>query len=154
MDDEQGKLRTLANGAIYDMERHRIVKAAPKPFITKDNAAEMQKRAVEKKRVVMARAANSAVQDSRLIAEYGDMAHVAERAITLQSLATTPEAGKAAVMAHQALVRDTGMDERLAQQAQKQEDDPLRELGLQVLEYLYLRQTAEAQGDDAILDAE
>lgn len=83
----------------------------PSP-ITHENAREYQAKAIMRKYQIMAQAANSEVQDPALIAEYGDMAHVAERAITLQRIATTPEAGKAAIMAHDALIRDTGMGER------------------------------------------
>jgi len=113
------RLRTLKNGAIYDMDKHRIVDSSKvTTLITSDNAREYQTRAVAKKRLVMAEAANSRVRPD-LVERYGDYAHVAERAETLQEIATTPDAGKAAVMAHAALVRDTGMDEpRAAETAQ------------------------------------
>ncbi len=108
--------RVLANGAVYDMDAKRIVSAENTTTkFTSANAAEMQARAVAKKRLVMAEAANSDVRPD-LVAKYGDYAHVAERAITLQQIATTPEAGKAAIMAHDALVRDMGMSEKAVEQ--------------------------------------
>ena len=100
--------KVLANGAVYDMDAGRIVSGA---VLDSVRARDMQRIGVLKKREVMARAANREVQDKSLLAEYGDYAHVAERAITLQRIATTPEAGKAAVMAHQALTQDTGQAE-------------------------------------------
>ena len=63
------------------------------------------------KRLVMMQAANAEVPPE-LVAQYGAYAHVAERAQTLQRIASSPEAGKAAVMAHDALIRDTGMGEK------------------------------------------
>jgi len=102
------RTKVLANGAVYDMDAGRIVSGA---VLDSARARDMQRLAVAKKREVMARAANREVQDKSLLAEYGDYAHVAERAITLQRIATTPEAGKAAVMAHQALTQDTGQAE-------------------------------------------
>mgnify|MGYP001600768488 CR=1 FL=1 len=104
--------KTLKNGAVYDLDTKRIVDSSNVTTkITAENARDYQSRAVAKKRVIMAEAANSAVQDTRLIEQYGDYAHVAERAQTLQIIASTPDAGKAAVMAHDALTRDTGMAE-------------------------------------------
>ena len=110
-------VRVLKNGALYDDEKKRIVGVRPElatgalTMINSENAAEYQLRAVVNKRLVMMRAANREVP-AELIAEYGDYAHVAERAQTLQRIASSPEAGKAAVMAHDALIRDTGMGEK------------------------------------------
>jgi len=107
-----------------------IVPPKPSKPFTVENAREMQMKGIVRKRQVMAQAANSEVQDTRLIEKYGPYAHVAERAVTLQRIATTPEAGKAAVMAHAALTRDTGMDEPKVQagmnvQAPSNQDDVL-----------------------------
>lgn len=61
-------------------------------------------RAREEKRIRLYNAgARRAVQDTQLIREYGEDAHIVERAMTLQQIATTPDAGKAAVLAAQAL---------------------------------------------------
>lgn len=86
-------------------------------MITSENAREMQASGVIKKREVMMQAANAEVP-AELIAQYGAYAHVAERAQTLQRIASSPEAGKAAVMAHDALIRDTGMGEKQQQETQ------------------------------------
>ena len=114
-------IRVLKNGALYDDDIKKIVGVRPDlatgdlTLFNSENAAENQLRAVVKKRLVMMRAANREVP-AELVAEYGDYAHVAERAQTLQRIATSPEAGKAAVMAHDALIRDTGMGEKQAEQ--------------------------------------
>lgn len=61
-------------------------------------------RAREEKRIrLYTEGAGRAVQDTQLIREYGKDAHIVERGMTLQQIATTPDAGKAAVMAAQAL---------------------------------------------------
>lgn len=105
-------VRKYADGSLRNERGHPVPGVAiPSPFaITPENARQMQARWRAIKYQVMADAANSEVQPE-LLAKYGDMAHVAERAITLQRIATTPEAGKAAVMAHSALTLDTGMAE-------------------------------------------
>lgn len=116
-------VRVLKNGALYDDEKKRIVGVRPElatgalTMINSENAAEYQLRAVVNKRLVMMQAANAEVP-AELIAQYGAYAHVAERAQTLQRIATSPEAGKAAVMAHDALIRDTGMGEKQQQETQ------------------------------------
>jgi hypothetical protein len=142
--------KVLKNGAVYDMDKGRIV-ANPRggtQAITSANARDMQRLAVEKKRSVMNQAANRDVSPA-LRAEYGEYAHVAERAIVLQQIATTPEAGKAAVMAHQALTNDTGMGEGKAiaetQQTVTHTLDP------EVI--ALLQQIAHAQGQEPAIDA-
>ena len=111
------RTKTLANGAEYDLDRGRIISGKNiTTKITSENAREMQSLSIARKRLVMAAAANREVQDVTLFEQFGDYAHVAERAITLQRIATTAEAGKAAVMAHDALTRDTGMSEKQAEQ--------------------------------------
>lgn len=114
-------VRVLRNGALYDDNTKRIVGVRPElaigetTQITSEIAADYQARAIVNKRLVMMRAANREVP-AELVAEYGEYAHVAERAQTLQRIASSPEAGKAAVMAHDALIRDTGMSEKQAEQ--------------------------------------
>lgn len=116
-------VRVLKNGALYDDEKKRIVGVRPDlatgalTMINSENAAEYQLRAVVNKRLVMMEAANAEVP-RELVEKYGAYAHVAERAQTLQRIASSPEAGKAAVMAHDALIRDTGMGEKQQQEAQ------------------------------------
>ena len=110
-------IRVGKNGALYDMDKKRFVGVRPDlatgalTMINSENAAEYQLRAVVNKRLVMMQAANAEVP-AELVAKYGAYAHVAERAQTLQRIASSPEAGKAAVMAHDALIRDTGMGEK------------------------------------------
>ena len=109
--------RKYPDGSIRNSSGHWLAvhPGGQAALITSENAREMQASAVNKKRAVMMAAANREVPPE-LIAEYGSYAHVAERAQTLQRIATSPEAGKAAVMAHDALVRDTGMGEKQAEQ--------------------------------------
>jgi hypothetical protein len=68
-------------------------------------------RAREEKRMrLYNEGARRAVQDVTLIREYGEDAHLVERAMTLQAIASTPDAGKAAVMADAALQRAQGYE--------------------------------------------
>lgn len=150
------KIRVLKNGALYDTEAKKIVGVRPElatgdlTMINSENAAEYQLRAVVNKRLVMMRAANREVPPE-LVAEYGAYAHVAERAQTLQRIATSPEAGKAAVMAHDALIRDTGMGEK------QQQEQPSAQLSItdQALLGLIQAITAKVQADNGqIVDAD
>jgi len=64
-----------------------------------------------KKHEVMMRALNREVQPE-LIAEFGEYAYMAEGAVNMQRLATSPEAGKAAVMAFESIMEHTGHGKR------------------------------------------
>jgi len=142
--DKPPNVRVLKNGAIYDMDKKRITDATGiTTKITSENAPQMQALAIAKKRLVMNHAANRDVSPA-LIAEYGSYAHVAERAIVLQQIATTPEAGKAAVMAHHALTTDTGMGERQAIQETQQTVTHTLDPDVIAL----LQKIASAQGDN------
>ena len=92
-------------------------------------------------------AANAEVPQE-LVAKYGAYAHVAERAQTLQRIASSPEAGKAAVMAHDALIRDTGMGEK---QQMEQPNAPLT-LTEQALVGLIQAITAKVQAETVDAD--
>ena len=146
-------VRVLKNGALYDDEKKRIVGVRPElatgalTMINSENAAEYQLRAVVNKRLVMMQAANAEVPQE-LVAKYGAYAHVAERAQTLQRIASSPEAGKAAVMAHDALVRDTGMGEK---QQMEQPNAPLT-LTEQALVGLIQAITAKVQAETVDAD--
>lgn len=73
------------------------------PPITPDTAHDMLKaRALKRARLATA-GAMRAVTDDALILQYGDDAALVERAQTLQTIASTPDAGKAAVMSAQYL---------------------------------------------------
>lgn len=71
--------------------------------IDRDRGREMVRAREEKRIRLYTEGAGRAVQDTQLIREYGKDAHIVERGMTLQQIATTPDAGKAAVMAAQAL---------------------------------------------------
>ena len=112
--DTTPNTKVLKNGAVYDMDKKRIVSAPTIPPINAQNAREFQKMAIAKKREVAAAAANLEVQDVRALT-FGDYAYVADTAINMQRLATSPEAGKAAVMAASWLMDHTGLSEKAAQ---------------------------------------
>jgi len=79
--------------------------------ITSATAHDMLRLREQKKHEVMARALNREVQPE-LIAEFGDYAWMAEGAINMQRMATSPEAGKAAVMAFESVMEHTGHGKR------------------------------------------
>lgn len=97
---EGERYRTLANGARQDLVTGKIVAGA---VIDRDRGREMVRAREEKRIRLYTEGAGRAVQDTQLIREYGKDAHIVERGMTLQQIATTPDAGKAAVMAAQAL---------------------------------------------------
>lgn len=107
------KTRTLANGAKQDIETGRIVAGA---VLTRDKARDMVRARVEKKRKAVAEAANDAVQRGDLRVKYGDTAYIAEIAQAQMQIATTPDAGKAAVMAASWIVEHSGMSEKQVEQ--------------------------------------
>lgn len=79
------------------------------PFTSE--TARLARRAREEKRMrLYSEGAQLAVERTDLIERYGSDAHMVERAINLQIVASTPEAGKAAVMADTALQRAQGYD--------------------------------------------
>ena len=112
-ENEQPRTKILENGAVYDMDRGRIVSnpGGGKYAITSDNARDMVRARVEKKRAVIAQAAQEAVQNGALVGRYGDAAWLAEVAQAQYTLATTPDAGKSSVMAASWLVEHSGMAE-------------------------------------------
>ena len=63
----------------------------------------------EKRMRLYAEGAGLAVQDLTLVKKYGEDAHIVERARTLQEIASTPDAGKAAVMASAHLDKAQGL---------------------------------------------
>lgn len=99
--------RTLANGAKQDIATGRIVAGA---VLTRDRAREMVRAREAKRMRLYAEGAQLAVEDAKLLQDYGQDAHIVERAMTLQRIASTPDAGKAAVMADTALQRAQGYD--------------------------------------------
>jgi hypothetical protein len=108
------KTKVLSNGAVYDMEKKRIVSGAT---LTSDTARDMVRAREAKRMRLYAEGAQLGVIDTALIEQYGPDAHLVERARTLQTIASTPDAGKAAVMADTALQRAQGYDVKQAEQA-------------------------------------
>lgn len=118
--DVTPRTRTLSNGAVYDLDKGRIV-ANPgggKHAITSDNAREMVKARIERKRAIVQAAAQDAVQSQRLNDKYGDAAWIAEVTQAQMILATTPDAGKASTIAAEWLVNNAGMGEKIAKDAE------------------------------------
>jgi hypothetical protein len=99
--NERGQWLTLPTGAA--------------PPITSDNAREMVRLREAKRMRLYAEGAQRMVQDAKLIEKYGEDAHLVERAMTMQTIATTPDAGKAAVLAAAHLDRAQGYDTGKAQ---------------------------------------
>lgn len=82
-----------------------------KHAITSDTAHDMIAAREAKRRRLYAEGAQLAVQDMRLLEMYGHDAHIVERARTLQEIASTPDAGKAAVMADASLRKAQGLED-------------------------------------------
>ena len=96
----EDKIRVLKNGALFDTEKKRIVgmdksKAQVNTLITSDNAADMVARRVERKREIIAQAANSAVERDDYKLQYGSDAWIASIAEAQYIKATTPDDPKA-----------------------------------------------------------
>lgn len=104
-------LRTLKNGAIYDMDKKRIVSSKDVTTkITTDNAVLYQSQRLERKREVARAAANEAVERDDWKVAYGDMAYIAAITETAMRKATTADDPKAIDAARFAL-QVTGMEE-------------------------------------------
>jgi len=111
--------KTLSNGAVYDMDKKRIVKGAT---LSSDTAREMVQARVQKKREVIAQSAQEAVENGDLTVRYGAEAWLAEVTQAQMRLATTPDAGKASTLAATWLVDNTGMSEKHAKEGERQGD--------------------------------
>lgn len=111
--DNKG-VKVLASGAVYDYDKGRIVGnvGGGVHAITSDTARDMVRRRVEKKRAIIAAAAQEAVQNAGNLARYGDSAWLAEVTQAQMMLATTPDAGKASTLAAGWLVDNTGLGEK------------------------------------------
>lgn len=82
-----------------------------RPFTPETSRLAAQARA-EKRMRLYAEGAGLAVVDHALVKQYGEDAHIVERARTLQEIATTPDAGKAAVMADASLRKAQGLEDK------------------------------------------
>jgi hypothetical protein len=80
--------------------------------ITADNSRAMLERRRDKKRDVIQRAANQAVQSNTVRGEFGGEAWIAEIASVQMMIATTPDAGQAATKAADWLINNAGIGER------------------------------------------
>lgn len=112
---EETKLKTLKNGAVYDMERHRIV-ANPGGGLAafnSDTARQAQARRQEQKRLAVAAAANAAVERGEYRALYGDMAYVAAITEAQYIKATTPDDAKSTDAAR-FIFQESGVAESLS----------------------------------------
>jgi hypothetical protein len=121
-DTETRGTRVLANGAVYDLDKHRIVSnpGGGRSAITSETASQMQAIARERKRQAMATAANAAVLRDDWRVSYGDLAYAAAIADTAMIKATTPDDPKA-IDAARFLLQETALSEpRTQEQAQAQ----------------------------------
>ena len=112
-------MRKLKNGAIYNMDTHRI--ASGKDITTKITPArtiEMQSARIARKREVMRAAANAAVERDDYRLGYGDEAYIAAITDTAMLKATTADDPKA-IEAAKFILDNTGVAE--ARQAQHQD---------------------------------
>ena len=139
--------KILSNGAVYDMEKKRIV-ANPgggKYAITSENASEFHAKRQEKKRAVIAAAAAEAVENDALRRTHGDEAWIAAIAQAQFLKATTPDDPKSTDAAR-FLLQEAGLSDARQQPATPAEavGDILRELAA------VAREIAEAtRRDDA-----
>ena len=123
--------KILRNGAVYDMEKKRIV-ANPgggKYAITSENASEFHAKRQEKKRAVIAAAAAEAVENDALRRAHGDEAWIAAIAQAQFLKATTPDDPKSTDAAR-FLLQEAGLSDARQQPATPAEavGDILREL--------------------------
>lgn len=133
-------LRPLSNGAIYDMEKKRIV-ANPgggTTAITKENATVLQARGVELKRQAMIRAANKVAEqgggvDGRELV--GDLAFVEAigEAMTMKALSVNDPK---AVDAARFVFTEAGIGEKQVEQEQRGPLDPVGHALNALVQYL------------------
>jgi len=117
--------RLYADGSLRN-ERGQLLAPAPNaaPPITTATARDMVRIRKERKHAVVQKAANEAVQSGHLRGQYGDMAFMAEVTQAQMTIATTPDAGKAATIAAEWLVNHSGMGEKQAED----EDRPIHQV--------------------------
>lgn len=80
----------------------------------------------EKRMRLYAEGAQLATIDPELLRKYKEDAHIVERARTMQEIATTPDAGKAAVMAAQHLDKAQGLTVDKTQETQSAMPDVIQ----------------------------
>lgn len=125
-----------------------------RPF-TRETSLAATRRRVEKKRAIVAAAAQDAVSRGDLTQRYGGEAWIAEITQAQMQIATTPEAGKSAVMAAAWLVDNAGMSEPRGKDADADGgvtfDDAQREL---IRDLAAIARRVSAERGDAAIDAE
>ena len=115
----ESRTKVLSNGAIYDMDKGRIVAMRPElaresTQITQANSGEMAAMRMERKRAVVAAAAAAAVERDDYRTKYGDSAWIAAIAEAQYIKATTPDDPKSTDAAR-FLLTEAGLSERQAQ---------------------------------------
>jgi len=140
LDDYGGDLkggteaRRYRDGSIRN-ERGYMLKPLPgKHTITKADASALANKLHEKKRMVIAEAANKAVERGDLRLQYGSMAYVAEIADAMQKKATNIDDPKM-VDAARFLIQETGLGEKETARADNAVET-LAALGAEMVKYI------------------
>jgi len=106
--------RRYPDGSIRDSKGAFMALPPYLPEITTDNARDMIRLREAKRMRLYAAGAQLAVENKQLIERYGEDAHIVERGRTLQEIASTADAGKAAVMAAAHLDKAQGLMDKPA----------------------------------------
>jgi hypothetical protein len=117
---EEGRYKTMKNGAVYDLTAKRIVKG---PSLTTADASALAAKRIDKRRAIARQAANEAVERDDFKAAHGDFAFIAALTQTAMLKATTPEDPKA-IEAARFVLQVTGEAETPGQTA----DVPIAEM--------------------------
>jgi hypothetical protein len=136
-------LKTLKNGAIYDMDIKRIV-ANPNggtSAITKETSSDMLAKRHARKRATIQAAANEAVERDDWRVTHGDMAFVAAIASTAMMKATTPDDPKA-IEAARFLLRESGLSQEGDVESKAGNESALAALGREAIAHLIARARA------------
>jgi hypothetical protein len=117
---DETRTKVLQNGAVYDLERKRIVAMRPElavrsTQITQANAGDLQARRVQSKRDALARGAQRVLEASGRIPA-SDLAFVEAIGEALMESAQDPS-NRQQVRAAELLIRETGLSERTEQPA-------------------------------------
>lgn len=119
MEQEQAKTKTLPNGAIYDMEKHRIVSnpGGGRGAFTPETARQAQARRLELKRAAVVAGANAAVERGDYHEAFGDLAFVSAIAEVQANKALTPDDPKSTDAAR-FVFQEAGVAEMLSRGAE------------------------------------
>ena len=137
--------RKYPDGSIRNERGHMIEPLPGKHTITQEDASQLSALGREKKRAIMAEAANEAVQRGDFKTKYGGMAFAAEIAYNAQLKSQNIDDPKQ-IDAGRFVLQETGISERQAQSdGPNPADDPVRALGVLALEYIRTRQQQSAE---------